>query len=516
MVHIKKLKCQGLYSFSNPIELDFSDKMLIVGPNNSGKSNIFRIMKLFIDSFYKRKRLDDYEISYSNYDATLEIDLVFSDDEVTKVVDFMSFHPDNQNNYSVFFEYQNYELLKKLLDTLHVKLTWKREVEGYGSEAYAALEFTKCGLKLFNKLHSDFQVFTKFPEDIERSNYRNDAHLPKILGRLNEQNPKQDLITVFESEINAAVGVHRLKISHNDTLPDKAKQMVRDLFSYLSLSLDNYQELSFHELLGSILQKSIRFSSDSRGINSPTILDYAQTLKVDTNIANQNQGLDFNTKLDSQAFAKAIEFTSELKNDGSNMAQFLFSLKNSQKHADRTKFDQIQKGFERIFYSDNLSFDAILQYEISRRVRVWGGSDASKPKLPIIIVLDKKLNRQIPLHQVGAGIGEIIYLLSSALGVENSLILLDEPSVNLHPPLMRALMRILQNAENNNQFVIITHSPEVVSFQLFENKAKIFYIRRKDQMSSVKTLENDVKEWFEKDRNRLRHQIDRGYSLEKV
>lgn len=509
VAHINKLKCHGLYSFSKPVEIDFADKILIVGPNNSGKSNVFRLIKLFVDAFYKRRRLEDYELSYSSYDAMLEVELTLFDEEVTRIVDFLSFHPDNQNNYSEFFEYQNYEILKKLLDTINVKLTWKREVEGYGSEAEVMLEFTKCGLKFFNKLYADFQVFSRFPNDGEQLNHKNEIHLPKILNRLSEQNSKQEIITIFESELNATGGAHRLKVNRSNPMPDKAKRMIRDLFSYISVSLDNYQELSFHELFGSILQKGIRFSSDSRGINSRTILDYAEMLKTDTSVSSQNHGgLDFNTKLDSQAFSKVMEFTSDLKNDGSNLTQFLFSLKNSQRHTDRTKFDQIQKAFEKIFQSDELSFDVILQYDITRRVRVWGGADSSKPKLPAIMILDKKLDRQIPLHQVGTGLGEIIYLLSSAYGVENSLVLLDEPSVNLHPPLMRTLMRTLQDVENNNQFAIVTHSPEVVSFQLFENKAKIFYIQRKNQASSVKTLESDVKEWFEKDRDRLKHQID--------
>lgn len=508
MAHINKLKCHGLYSFSNPVELEFSDKILIVGPNNSGKSNIVRTIQLFVDTFYRRRRLEDYEISHPAHDATLEIDFNLSDDETSKIVDYFSFRPDAQKNGSVFYEYQNYELLKKLLDVIHVKLTWKKEIEGHGSESYVELEFTKCGLTLFNPIYSDFQAFNKFPTDVEHAPYNDNHHLIDVLSKLTEENPKQQLVTIFDSEIKGATGLSRLRITRNDKLSDKAKRTIRNLFSYMSLSLTGNQEISFSELLGSILKNGIQFSSDGRGINNPTILDYAEMLKIPPSTSNQEKSYDFNAQLESQAFSKIMSLTDELKSDGSNVAQFLFSLKNSQKHTDRTKFDQIQKVFEEIFRSDDLSFDVILQYEVSKKFRVWNSSDTSKPKLPAIIIFDKKTNKQISLRHVGAGLSEIIYLLSSAYGVENSLILLDEPSVNLHPPLMRTLMKRLQNVENNNQFVIITHSPEVVSFQLFENKAKIFYIRKKNDSSLVKTLEGDVKEWFEQDRNKLKHQID--------
>ena len=44
MVYLKKLKCQGLYSYEEPFELETSNQMIIVGPNNSGKSNFFKLI----------------------------------------------------------------------------------------------------------------------------------------------------------------------------------------------------------------------------------------------------------------------------------------------------------------------------------------------------------------------------------------------------------------------------------------------------------------------------------------
>jgi len=124
------------------------------------------------------------------------------------------------------------------------------------------------------------------------------------------------------------------------------------------------------------------------------------------------------------------------------------------------------------------------------------------------MIEDENLQRQFVADQVGRGLLESIYLLTLAYGVENSVIFLDEPAVNLHPSLMKAIAKSLQNPDLKNQFIIITHSPELASYEIFDNKASIVYVRKKNQSSIAKTLSGDVKKWFDQDRHKLKHQID--------
>jgi len=124
------------------------------------------------------------------------------------------------------------------------------------------------------------------------------------------------------------------------------------------------------------------------------------------------------------------------------------------------------------------------------------------------MIQDDNLQRQFVVDQVGAGLLETIYLLTLAHGIENSVILLDEPAVNLHPTLMKSIAKSLQNPKLNNQFIIITHSPELTSYEIFDNKASIIYIRKKQIYSIAKILEGKTKNWFEENRHRLKHQID--------
>ncbi len=47
--------------------------------------------------------------------------------------------------------------------------------------------------------------------------------------------------------------------------------------------------------------------------------------------------------------------------------------------------------------------------------------------------------------------------------IHNSVVLIDEIELHLHPPLQQALLRVLANEGSNNQFIITTHSDYVVS-----------------------------------------------------
>ncbi len=509
MVYIKRLKFSGLYSFSKETQIDFSDTSLLVGPNNSGKSNIFRIFKLLVDTFSDRKRLEDHDIYPTSYNPTLETILIFSREETERIIDFFSFHKDKQNNNSEYFQYDNRELLIQLLDTIHMKCMWKRSVEE-SSEPYVQIEFTKCGLKLFGRLFSDFNIFNEFPTKEDDISFHQTKYLTDILEQINNDDDPVKKVSLLFNEIQGKVGLPYLSINSNSDVSDEANNTLRQLFSFVGFSVGYNQNISFRDLLAVIFRKSIKFSSDRRGITGPTILDLASSLKMAPNISpNIEKDPDFNTILERQAFSKSLEFDDELQIDGSNLASFLFSLKNSEHYANRKKYESIQKAFEQIHSSENLYFDVIIKYEPKKRYRSSSNdNEKSKPKMPVITIFDRKLDLQFPINQVGSGLSETIYLLTLAYGIENSVILLDEPSSNLHPPLMRKLMRVIQKQNPTNQFIIITHSPELVSYHLFENDSEIFYIRRKNKISILKTPNAEIKEWFSKDRNRLRYLID--------
>ena len=58
------------------------------------------------------------------------------------------------------------------------------------------------------------------------------------------------------------------------------------------------------------------------------------------------------------------------------------------------------------------------------------------------------------------------------LDISNSIILIDELELHLHPPLQQQLARVLPSLGNNNQFIITTHSDYVA--QMFDSNQLIY------------------------------------------
>lgn len=511
MVHLQHLQCEGLYSFQKPINIEFTDNMIIVGPNNSGKTSLFRLLKILVDSIYSRFRLEESQISTDHYNPFLKVSLKFSLDETQKILDFLSFYPVKPNDYSQYCDFKNRKILLELFNEITIHLLWKKEIEGHDSEPYAEIEFPKIGLKFFNYLFSGFRISNKFPKKDAQHKYEPEVKLTKILERITEENPIDTINHIFNDEIQGEIGTGNLRTDRNKDHDDKANEILNKLFSFLEINPGIRQEITFSEILGKILQNGIIHSSGNRSNPSFTLFDYANDLKTPTRqpvMAGEEERSDFNKVLEEQALEKMTEFNDTLRSDGSNLIQYLFSLKNSPKQNDRTKFSKIQKKFQDLFSSSNLDFDVLLQYRYESGHDRWGRNNPPKPKIPTIMIFDNNLEKQFSINQVGSGVLEVIYLLTLAHGVSNSVILLDEPSVNLHPNLMKLVTSSLQDSDSANQFLIITHSPELASYEIFEEKSNILYFRKLHQHTIVKKLTGEIETWFNENRHRLKHQLD--------
>ena len=514
MVHIHNLKCKGLYSFKDPIDIDFSDNTVIVGPNNSGKSNIMRILKIIDDTFYYRKSLPYSDVFIGEYDPWLEFSISFSNEETKKIIEYFSFSPNKQNSSFNYVEYNNYGVLIPLFNFARLRFSWRRGIEDNDLQPYVTLDFEKTGLKFFGHLFSDFRINNFFPEQDKSRSYDINTRISDLLKLFTDESTAVQATDNFFTGIsNKNIFLPEIQLDGNHTLSPNGTIKITNLFSYMGIPMkSSITSTYFTKLLGIILHKGFQISFGSRGIQSKSLLEISQefltkgqpTIQISTGNTN-----DFDTILTNHAFFKSIELDSVLKPDGSNLTSFLFSLKNSPKQDARTKFKKIQKGFRKLFQHYDLDFDIILQYTKYYRPRVLGDTFSAKHTIPKIMIYDKNLKRQFEINNVGAGILESIYLLTLSYGVGESIILLDEPAVNLHPSLMKSIIKILQkNDDTKNQFIIITHSPELTQYEIFENSSSIVYVRKNGDSSTVSTLVGSEKTDFDKNRSKLKHQID--------
>ena len=175
---------------------------------------------------------------------------------------------------------------------------------------------------------------------------------------------------------------------------------------------------------------------------------------------------------------------------GENLAIFLYRLKNSPSLAERNNYNKIMETFEQL--SGQLKFDVSWQYEESK-----------KHKLDIWIIDN---GSQMHVDYVGSGILELLNILAVTTGNSNCIIILDEPALHLHPSKQKDVMKMLTINSTNNQFIIITHSPGIISPEIFSNdnslirfsfegnKTKIH--RFNDIVRHPKSHEHDIKKKF--------------------
>jgi len=112
-------------------------------------------------------------------------------------------------------------------------------------------------------------------------------------------------------------------------------------------------------------------------------------------------------------------------------------------------------------------------------------------------ILVKWRNRWLPLEFVGAGIFETLVLLSLANSVHKGVLILDEPALHLHPSLQTRLISMLHR-KTNNQLIVITHSPYMLLPELAGNIIR-FWMEKDTTGVVILQPSNKIKELLVRD-----------------
>jgi predicted ATPase len=81
------------------------------------------------------------------------------------------------------------------------------------------------------------------------------------------------------------------------------------------------------------------------------------------------------------------------------------------------------------------------------------------------------------------GTADVVALIVALFFEDKDTVIIEEPERNIHPHLISALMRLMEDASRNKQIIITTHSPEVVRHAGVENL--LLMSRDKDGFSTV-------------------------------
>jgi hypothetical protein len=146
--------------------------------------------------------------------------------------------------------------------------------------------------------------------------------------------------------------------------------------------------------------------------------------------------------------------TDNASHDGTGLISSLQRLQNprAQDRKDRERFDAVNR-FVRTVFED---YEATLEIPYDLSTINISRSDST-----------------LPLEQYGTGIQQVIIIATAATILENHVLCIEEPEVNLHPILQRKLLHYLQE-NTRNQYLIATHSAQMLDYE----NSSVFSVRR--------------------------------------
>ena len=316
---IESLEVYNLFSYSDKQKISFSPATsLVVGPNNSGKTNILRILKLLIETLmrYPAPSLSPYVIFSDEANPFLNIKLNLSRKETWAIISFLSFYR-GTGDYE-YFNYNNWNILDELLNTICIKVSWEQvNISSQQSmRSRISFVFEKIGLSIIEK--DDFTL------QFEVDGHAFRPSLP-FLGLLGKIRFPEEFLRDFES-INIESMAHVItmdRLFDASNITDNNKLQALKNISYFARGHHySMTDITFAHLIELILRGSIYFTN--------------------------RKGISF--------LRGTLALTNSLSEDGSNLSSFLYSLKMSSDLHGRIRYTDIQKKFEEIFRQQDLKF----------------------------------------------------------------------------------------------------------------------------------------------------------------
>jgi predicted ATPase len=159
-----------------------------------------------------------------------------------------------------------------------------------------------------------------------------------------------------------------------------------------------------------------------------------------------------------------------LSHNADNLAAVLATLQGSK----GSTFDRLKQHLRGIFPTfGNLSIRPKPGQNIAEIV-IWPTEAMDEPELGF------------PLSESGTGVGQVLAILSVVMTTNESVIIIDEINSFLHPGAVKTLLRLLQTEYSHHQYIVSTHSPEVISVG---NPSTLHLVQRDGYRSSVRRLD---------------------------
>jgi predicted ATP-dependent endonuclease of OLD family len=150
-------------------------------------------------------------------------------------------------------------------------------------------------------------------------------------------------------------------------------------------------------------------------------------------------------------------------------------MKNTSKF--REEYEELSKKFNEIFVDT--------KFDVFER-KITSSSEEGLQSEKYIEVTYGRSGKAFRLQDSASGYFEVLYILAEIANRTDSILILDEPALHLHPTKITLLNRVLTET-GSNQVIIITHSPKFLDQKILETNMgrQLIYIKRENNMSNA-------------------------------
>jgi predicted ATPase len=430
-MHIKKINIQNIFSYEDAT-FHFEKYNVIVGANNAGKTNFVRILDMISKSsdlnyteLYRNDKLND------SHSAQISLTIELTNEETKHIFQTITGQFINSMDFS------------KELKIFDVIIYWGNIVQDVSHPNLILLKFhsgltiiMQGSLNISFDYKLSFNSNDLFEEAIENS--KNMEHEERI-----EYIRKKGTMR-FDGQLGSSTIISK---TMNKGSP------IEDIFQRDGINFSTEFPLIVEQI------------NDKQTLQSREVMDFIKMKKS----PGSSQSVRLSSFL-SQLFKMNYQSIEEIHPSILELVTNLVNLRDvydSTYTELRTKFREITNGVE---------------------VKVGKMNPHGEPTKQEMITLTENKKTYL-LENTASGYYALVHILHLILEKPNQMIVIDEPEVHFHPIMISRLAKNFTDISksNNNQIIIISHSPRFVNYKLIDSRQPnvLTSIIKKDHKSLV-------------------------------